>query len=213
MRTEIVKTYRTHDKYIPIFDVTDATAFVDQPNDDSLTVVSDSTSDVQDITIIYTDHVTGLVEFETLTLDGTTDVLSTSSSVGDFLGAFLGDINGTISSPAVGSITITTTGGLTPIATIATTKLSIGLVLFYLAGRNVVVENIAGNTFMNAATPTNFNKTNAENLTNPTVPSLASSTNASLQLAGRIERKLTVTDYISFISDTTGSTVQITVLA
>lgn len=78
MRTEIVQTYRTHDKYIPIFQVTDATAFTNQPDGTSIDVVSASANDTMKVTVLYTDKTTGVMEYETLTLDGTTPVVTTS---------------------------------------------------------------------------------------------------------------------------------------
>lgn len=130
-----------------------------------------------------------------------------------FYGAFLGDIFGNFSSVSAGDITFTATGGSTPIATITAGTVSIGFFMFYLAGRNVEIENIAGKTWFNSATPTNFTKTNSEYLATPTVPEFASTTNASVQMDGRMSKFLTVTDWVSFASDTTGSTVQIIILA
>lgn len=213
MRTEIVQTYRTHDKYIPIFQVTDATAFTNQPDGTSIDVVSSSASDTMNVTVLYTDKTTGVLEYETLTLDGTTPVVTTSTNVGVLYGAFLGDINGKLSSIGVGNVTFTATGGSTPIATISAGAVSVGFFMFYLAGRNVEVENIAGKTWFNSATPTNYTKTNYEYIETPTVPAFASTKNASVQMDGRMSKFLTVTDWISFASDGSGSTVQIIVLA
>ena len=213
MRTEIVQTYRTHDKYIPIFQVTDATAFTNQPDGASIDIVSNDADDAMKVTILYTDKTTGVLEYETLILDGTTPVTTSSENIGVLYGAFLGDIYGNFSSVSAGDITFTTTGGTTPIATITAGTVSIGFFMFYLAGRNVEVENIAGKTWFNSATPTNFTKLNAEYLATPTVPEFASTTNASVQMDGRMSKFLTVTDWISFASDSTGSTVQIIVLA
>lgn len=212
-RQEVVTTYRTHDKYIPITEVTLQSAFTNQPTNDYFEVVSANAGDTQKITVWYTETGSTTLKSETLTLTGATAVSSNSAIVANVYGVFLGDTSGTISKRAVGVITVRKKTGALAITTIAATKLGSGTQMFYLAGRNIELENIAGNTWINAVTPMDYQSDNAGKLANPTVPSIAIATGACLQMTGRMTKNLTVTDYISIASDTTGSTVQITVLA
>lgn len=211
MGREIVQSYRGHLRYIPIFEITDWSTWSNQPTGDNYQVVSSSASDTQKVTIWYSVVGGTAILSETLTLNGTTAVNSSLATVNKVYGIFLGDNTGIISSRAVGTITLQKKTGTLAITTIAATKLASGVCTFYLAGNNVEVENIAGNTWFNAATPVNFNTNNAQNLSNPVNPPMATAIGASVQMSGRMAKVLKVEDYISLVSDASGSTAQITV--
>lgn len=212
-RVENVQAYRSHERYIPVFEATLQTSFTNQPTNDQFEVVSASASDTQKITVWFTETGSTVMKWETLTLTGVAAVASTSTTVGIVYGAYLGDNTGAISKRAVGTITIRKKTGALAITTIAATKLASGTSYFYIGGKNIELENIAGNTWINANSPIQFSRDNASAVANLTLAPMANPLNSSLQLAGRMSKFLNVTDYISITSDTTGSTVQITVLA
>ena len=111
-------------------------------------------------------------------------------------GAFLGDSKGNVSKRAVGTITIKEKSGGATITTITAGKLSTGMLFFDVTGRDIVLENISGNTWFNTK-------------------GTASTTGASGQIIGRMSVELLVLpeyQYISLISDSSGSTAQIYVL-
>ena len=181
-------------RVIPIFEVT-AVSGSNQPANDDIELISDSASDTQKITLLYYDN-SDVLQQVTTTMNGTTQVVVTSTSKPKtLLGAFLGDEKGNISARAVGTITIREASANQTIATIAVGKLSTGMAHFIVKGEDVVIENIAGNTWFN-------------------VLGLASTTGASGQLTGRMSVEVTVSPekYLSLISDGTGSTVQVYVL-
>lgn len=193
-------SYRQHFKVVPIFEVTTLSAS-NQPTGGVAKVVSDSASDTQKITIWGTKTGQGTKIFaEELTLNGVTPVVSTTTTWQKIYGAFLGDQFGTISSRAIGSITITNTGG-DVIYTIVATKLSIGCPFFNFGGRNIEVENISGNTWINAV------KDKITELVEP-----ATTTGACAQMTGRMSKLMKPIKDVSFISDGSGSTVQVIVL-
>lgn len=212
-RVENVQSYRNHDKYIPIFEVTLQSAFTNQPTNDGVEILSNNASDTQLCTVWYTETGSSTLKYETVTLTGTSVKALTSVIIASVYGVFLGTPDGTISKRAVGTITVRKATGDAAITTIAATKLSSGTQRFYLAGRNVEVENIAGNTWIGALTPTNFAVNNAEDILEASTTPIAIATGAYLQLTGRMSKLLTVADYLTIASDVTGSTVQITVLA
>lgn len=193
MNTKIA--HRAIDRIIPIFEIT-AVSASNQPANDDIQIVSDNAGDTQDITLFGVDNADAF-KAHTVTLDGTTAVDSVLNPKWKTLyGAFLGDIYGNISKRAVGTITIKEKSGGQTIATIAAGKLSTGLLFFDVTGRDIVIENIAGNTW--------FNPKGA-----------ASTTGASGQLSGRMAVELLVKNehqHISLISDSSGSTAQIYVL-
>jgi len=181
-------------RVIPIFEVT-AVSGSNQPANDDIELISDSASDTQKITLLYYDNADVLQQVTT-TMNGTTQVVVTATvKPKTLLGAFLGDEKGNISARAVGTITIREASANQTIATIAVGKLSTGMAHFIVKGEDVVIENIAGNTWFN-------------------VLGLASTTGASGQLTGRMSVEVTVSPekYLSLISDSTGSTVQVYVL-
>jgi hypothetical protein len=175
---------------IPIFEVT-ALPSTNQPANDDISIVSSSASDTQIITLWGIDTI-GSIQTSQITLTGTTpvDVVITPKWQ-TLYGAFLGDVLGNISKRAVGTITITEKSGGLTICTIAPTKLSIGLQRFNLAGKQVILENISGNTWFND------------------IFVIADVTGKCIQMAGRMCHDITVTTYLSLISDGSGSTIQI----
>jgi hypothetical protein len=186
--------HRKIKRIIPIFEVT-AVSANNQPANDDIELISDSASDTQQITVLYYDN-SDILHQVTTTLDGVTQVVVTSAvKPKTFLGAYLGDEKGNISARAVGTITIREASGNQAIATIAAGKLSTGMAHFIAKGEDVVIENIAGNTWFNTL-------------------GMASTTGASGQLTGRMSMDVQVPSdkFISLISDAVGSTVQIYVL-
>jgi len=174
---------------IPIFEVT-AVSTSNQPANDDVQIISDSASDTQVITLWGIDN-SDIIQTKQLTLNGTTAVDSVLVPKWKTIyGAFLGDAEGNISTRAVGTITIREKSGGLAIATIAPAKLSTGMQRFSLADKNVIVENIAGNTWFN---PLDY---------------LATTTGANIQMAGRMNNEVNVDTYLTLISDSSGSTVQ-----
>jgi hypothetical protein len=198
---EVVTRYRTHDKYIPIFENTLQSGFTNQPTGDQFEVVSANAGDTQKITVWFTETGSTTLKSETLTLTGATAVPSVSTTVATVYGAFLGTDEGTISKRAAGTITIRKKTGALAISTITVNKMSTGTQIFRIGGRNIEFENIAGNTWISSLAPSNL-----------TTTGLAVSTGAALQIAGRASKLLTVSGYLSVASDVTGSTSQITIL-
>ena len=96
--------------------------FTNQPANDSVTVVSDSESDTQNITIYGTTNGgDGTVTTEVLAITGTTPAVSTKTDWGLVLGLEL-------SSAAVGNITVSETSGSQVITTIAAEATSKGVI-------------------------------------------------------------------------------------
>lgn len=180
---------------IPIFEVTAYSGFTNQPANDDIEIVSSSASDTQQITVLFYDN-SDVLQQVTTTLTGTTAVkIATTPKAKTVLGAFLGDKYGNISSRAVGTITIREDSGDLAITTIAVGKLGTGIQRFYLPGKDVVVENIAGNTWFNTSSV------------------VSSITGASVQMTGRMNNEVNVDSYLTLISDGSASTVQCMVSA
>lgn len=175
---------------IPIFEVT-ALPSTNQPANDDIQILSSSVSDVQIVTIWGIDTA-GIIQTSQITITGTTpvDVVITPKWQTVY-GIFLGDVLGNISSRAVGTITIREKSAAQTICTIAPGKLSVGLQRFNLAGKQVILENISGNTWFND------------------IFVIADASGKCIQMAGRMCHDITVTTYLSLISDGSGSTIQI----
>lgn len=87
-------------------------AFGNQPNDDAVSVVSNDADDDTDVTIIGTTVSTDTVVVETVTLDGTTPVVTDKTNWGIILAVKKAVTGGTITvAEASGSATITTLAG------------------------------------------------------------------------------------------------------
>ena len=202
MSNTVYISYRPHVRVIPIFEITTLSAS-NQPTGGVAKVVSDNAGDTQKITIWGTRTNQGTQIFaEELTLNGVSAVTSTTTDWQKIYGAFLGTETGIMSARATGSITVTNTGG-SVIYTIATTKLSIGCPYFNLRGQNIEIENIAGNTWFNLVLPVTP--------TSPRYVEPATTTGACVQMTGRMSKLTKTMNNVSFISDGSGSTVQITV--
>jgi hypothetical protein len=187
--------FRAIKRIIPIFEVT-AVSTDNQPANDDVQVISDNAGDTQLITLFGVDN-SDKFQYHTVTLNGVTAVDSVLNPKWKTIyGAFLGDKYGNISARATGTITIREKSVGAAITTIAATKLSTGEQFFYCPGEDIIIENIAGNTWFNALGG-------------------ASTTGASGQVTGRMSIETavpTAKEYISLISDGTGSTVQIYVM-
>ena len=182
------KAFRQIKTIVPIFEVT-AISASNQPTNDDVQVLSNNAGDTQTITLFGIDN-SNVFQVRTLTLTGTTAVDSVLDPKWKTIyGAFLGDTRGNISKRAVGIITIREKSGGQAIATIAAGKLSTGALFFDIKGQDVTIENIDGNTYFNP-------------------DGLASTTGACGQMTGRMSRDIVAGDYLSLISDATGSTVQ-----
>lgn len=199
-RTEIVQSYRGIKQIIPIFEVTAWSGWSNQPTGDNFEVVSNNAGDTQKVTVWYSVTGSSTIVNETLTLTGTTAVSNALATVDKVYGIFLGDKYGNMSARATGTITLRKKTGALAITTITAGKLCSGSPYFYLPGCNVEIENIAGNTW--------FNTVKDATLANPV---LATTTGPCVQLTGRMSKLTKVNDYVSIISDGTGSTVQILV--
>jgi hypothetical protein len=181
-------------KIIPIFELTDVSSS-NQPANDDIQVISSSENDTQKITLFGVDN-SDVFQTKELTLNGTTAVDSVLTPKWKTLyGAFLGDIYGDISARAVGTITIREKSGAQAITTIAATELSTGRLYFNLPGENIILENVSDNSWFNHL-------------------GIATTTGKCGQLTGRMAIQITTEsdEYLSLISDGSGSTMQIYVL-
>lgn len=188
--TRTKETFHQVDYVIPIFEVTAYSGFTNQPANDDIEIVSSSASDTQQITVLFYDN-SDVLQQVTTTLTGTTAVtIATTPKAKTVLGAFLGDKYGNISSRAVGTITLREASADATITTITAGKLATGVQRFYMPGKNVVLENIAGNTWFNSK------------------DYISSTTGKDIQMTGRMNNETNISEYLTLISDTTGSTVQ-----
>ena len=177
---------------IPLFQVGGA-ALANMPTDDGVEIISNSASDVNKITIFGTDHATGALVLETVTMTGVTFVPTTKVNWGSVYGVFLGDTEGKNSTVAVGTITIRKATGDATICQISAGARSTGTLAFDLTGKNITAHNISGNTWKNAGTyPT---------------------TNNALKLTAGLAVDENIVTYLYLLGDVTGSTMQIEVLA
>jgi hypothetical protein len=195
MSTLVKTLHRAIKTIIPIFELT-AVSSSNQPANDDIQVISDSAGDTQSITLFGLDNADAF-KYHTITLNGVTAVDSVLATKWKTLyGAFLGDRYGNISARAAGTITIREKSGAAAITTITAGKLSTGMLFFDVTGQDIVLENIAGNSWFNTK-------------------GAASTTGASGQITGRMSVETIVLSgyqYISLISDGTGSTMQAYVL-
>jgi hypothetical protein len=180
---------------IPMMDLLAWSGFTNQPADDGVEVVSDSASDVGKCTIFGTTHSTGAFAYETVTLNGVTEVATTKVDWGNIYGIFLGDIEGKNISPAVGTITVREASAYQTITTIVATKISKGLVTFLLTGKNIILNVHSGNVWKRTAGV------------------VTTANGFKLNLTGGNIKEEKITSMIYLISDTTGATAQIEVLA
>lgn len=180
---------------IPMMDLLAWSGFTNQPASDAVEVVSDSASDVGKCTIFGTTHVGGAFAYETITLNGVTEVITTKTDWGNIYGIFLGDIEGKNISPAVGTITVREASADQTITTIAATKISKGLVAFDLTGKDIILNVHSGNAWKRTAGV------------------VTTANGFKLNLTGGNIKEEHIASYIYLISDTSGATAQIEVLA
>lgn len=180
---------------IPMFDLLAWSGFANQPAGDGVEIVSDNAGDTGKITIFGTTHGTGAFAYETVTLNGVTAVPTVKTDWGDIYGAFLGDIYGQNITPAVGTITLREASADQAITTIVATKISTGMVAFDLTGKQIILNVHSGNVWKRcggvASTTTGF----------------------KLNLTGGNIKEEKIASMLYLISDTTGATAQIEVLA
>ena len=206
MRSEVVISERQIVRNIPITQVT-AISTANNTNVGQISVKSAVAADAMKITVWGVLSGSSTIVTEELTIAGTAAVTTTATTYSQFYGAFLGYKDGRLSSRSTGAITISNGAG-SAIATITAGSTSTGMLYFYLAGQNIVLENIAGNTWFNTVSAPFVGQSSTTNNAYA-----ASTTNASIQMTGRMNHALKVTDYLSIISDGTGSTVQVIVFS
>ena len=180
---------------IPMFDLLAWSGFTNQPAGDGVEVVSDSASDTGKITIFGTTHVGGAFAYETVTLNGVTEVATTKTDWGNIYGAFLGDIEGKNIKAAVGTITLREASTDQAITTIVATKISKGMVAFNLTDKQIILNVHSGNAWERCGGV------------------VSTTTGFKMNLTGGNIKEEKISDFIYLISDTTGATAQIEVLA
>ena len=180
---------------IPMMDLLAWSGFTNQPTNDGVEIVSDSASDVGKITIFGTTNTGGAFAYETVTLTGVTAVATTKVDWGNIYGIFLGDIYGQNISPAVGTITLREASADQTITTIVATKISKGMVAFDLTGKSIILNVHSGNVWKRQAGV------------------VTTANGFKMNLTGGNIKEERVTSMLYLISDTTGATAQIEVLA
>lgn len=186
----------TESYVIPMFDLLAWSGFTNQPDGDDVEIVSDNAGDTGKCTVFYTKKSDGTFAYATVTLTGVTaKALTGATDVDDVLGVFLGDIEGKNITPAVGTITLREASGDQAITTIVATKISKGLVAFDLTGKQIILNVHSGNVWKRcsnvASTTTGF----------------------KMNLTGGNIKEEKIASMLYLISDTTGATAQIEVLA
>jgi hypothetical protein len=189
----VIPKYKKQGYVIPLFQVGGA-AFTNMPDGDAVEVLSDNTGDTNKLTIFGTNKTTGLLKYETVTMDGTTVVTTDEDDWGNVYGLFLGDIYGKNSSVAVGTITVREASGNQAITTIAAGVRSRGSQIFLLPGRDILMHFISGNTWKNANHSGVY----------PT-------TNNAFKFTAGMSKDEDIREYLYLLGDVTGSTVQIEV--
>jgi hypothetical protein len=193
LNVELTGSYSSY--VIPMLGLLAWSGFTNQPANDGVEIVSDSASDVGKCTIFGTTNTGGAFAYETVTLTGVTAKVTTKTDWGNIYGAFLGDIYGANISPAVGTITIREASADQTITTIVATKISNGLVAFDLTGKNIILNVHSGNVWKRCAGVVTVANGFKMNLT-----------------GGNIKEER-IASMLYLISDVTGATAQIEVLA
>ncbi len=189
-------TGRLSSYIIPMFDLLAWSGFTNQPDGDDVEIVSDSASDTGKCTVFYTKKSDGSFAYTTVDLTGVTEVaLTGDTDVDDVLGIFLGDIYGQNTTPAVGTITLREASADQTITTISATKISKGLVAFDLTGKDIILNVHSGNVWKRTAGV------------------VTTANGFKLNLTGGNIKEERIASMLYLISDTTGATAQIEVLA
>jgi hypothetical protein len=186
--------FKIQDYNIPVFQV-GGSALTNMPANDGVEIVSDSTSDTNLITIFGTKFGTNVLIYETIKMDGTTAVSTLELAWGNVYGFFLGDIYGKNSNVAVGTITVREASGNASIGTLTAGVRSAGTIALRPCGKNIILHNISGNTYVNS---------------NNTLTMVT--TNNAFKYTAQQSDDIRVEDFIYLLGDATGSTVQIKVL-
>jgi len=186
---------RTSSYIIPMFDLLSWSGFTNQPANGGVEILSDNAGDVGKCTIFGTTHSTGAFAYETITLTGVTAVATTKTDWGNVHGVLLGDIYGKNITPAVGTITIREASAAQTITTLAATKISKGMVAFDLAGKDIILNVHEGNVWKRCAGV------------------VTTANGFKLNLTGGNIKEERIEAMLYLISDTTGATAQIEVLA
>jgi len=180
---------------IPMMDITAWSAFTNQPANDGVEVVSNNAGDTGKCTIFGTTNGTGAFAYETITLNGVTAVATTKVDWGNVYGIFLGDIEGKNISPAVGTITVREASADQTITTLAANAISKGMVAFNLAGKQIILNVHSGNVWKRCA-------------------GVVTAVNGfKMNLSGGNIKEERIASMLYLISDTTGATAQIEVMA
>jgi hypothetical protein len=164
------------------------------PANDGVEIVSDSASDVNLITILGTKYGTNVLQYETVTMTGTSAASTVETAWNNIYGFFLGDIYGKKSSVAVGTITVREASANQTIGTITAGNRSRGSIAFNLSGKDILFHNISGNTWVNSN----------NQLIYPTI-------NNSFKYTAGMADDIKVNGFIYILGDTSGSTAQIKV--
>jgi len=185
--------YKTPKIIVPSCTVTNWSGLTNQPAGDGVEIVSDNTADTMVCTIFGTTHGTNAFTHEQINLNGTTVVSTTKPDWGNIYGVILAKPDGSQIKRATGTITIREASGNQAITTITATNFHAGMMNLYLPGTNVEIFSESGNlywkTFLPVATAT-----------------------TGITDKGKTAIGVKVKDYVSLISDNTGSVCQIVVL-
>lgn len=180
---------------IPMMDITAWSGFTNQPANDGVEVVSNNAGDTGKCTIFGTTHVGGAFAYETITLNGVTAVATTKVDWGNVYGIFLGDIEGKNITPAVGTITVREASADQTITTLAANAISKGMTAFNLTGKNIILNVHSGNVWKRCAGV------------------VTAANGFKMNLTGGNIKEERIASMIYLISDTTGATAQIEVMA
>jgi len=184
--------YKSPKVIIPTCTVTNWSGFGNQPANDGVEVVSNNTADTMDCTIFGTVHSTGKLTHETVTLKGTTVVSTIRTDWGNIYGIILSRRDGRLLTRATGTITFREASADQTITTITANNFQKGMLILHLPGLNVNVITASGNLYWS------------------TLSSAATATTGVTE-AGKTAIGVKVSDYLSLISDNTGSSLQVVV--
>lgn len=180
---------------IPMMDIGAWSGFTNQPANDRVEVVSNNAGDTGKCTIFGTTQGTGAFAYETITLNGVTAVATTKVDWGNIYGIFLGDIEGKNITPAVGTITIREASADQTITTLAANAISKGMVAFNLTNKDILINVHSGNVWKRTAGV------------------VTTANGFKMNLTGGNIKDERIASMLYLISDTTGATAQIEVLA
>lgn len=179
-------------KIIPTLTITNWLAFANQPANDGIEVISDSANDTGYCTIWGIDG-TGILSYETITLNGTTAVSTIKTNWTYIYAVFLGKSGGSNIKRAVGTVTIREASGNLAITTIAAGNFNSGMLILNIPGCVYEFENTTGITYRSTF------EVPATSLT-------------GIKETGRAYVQGLCDKFpLSIISDNTGATVQVTV--